>query len=88
MNNEKNKKIWIERVHTNLTLRNRSETTYCNYKSAILRFLNFYDEKTIIKKLKEKDILIYLKKEYLEKEKSAETYKVLPKVCGLTNNMK
>ena len=65
MNNEKNKKIWIERVHTNLTLRNRSETTYCNYKSAILRFLNFYDEKTIIKKLKEKDILIYLKKEYL-----------------------
>ena len=64
MNNEKNKKIWIERVHTNLTLRNRSETTYCNYKSAILRFLNFYDEKTIIKKLKEKDILIYLKKDY------------------------
>ena len=81
MNNEKNKKIWIERVHTNLTLRNRSETTYCNYKSAILRFLNFYDEKTIIKKLKEKDILIYLKKEYLEKEKSAETYNVC--ICSI-----
>lgn len=81
MNNEKNKKIWLEKVHTNLTLRNRSEATYYNYKSAIIRFLNFYDEKTIIKKLKEEDILIYLQQEYIGKEKSAETYNVC--ICAI-----
>ena len=81
MNNEENKKIWLEKVHTNLTLRNRSEATYCNYKSAILRFLNFYDKETIIKKLKEEDILIYLQKEYISKNKSAEIYNVC--ICSI-----
>ena len=35
MNNEKNKKIWIEKIHENLALRVRSEKTYINYKCAL-----------------------------------------------------
>ena len=37
MNNEKNQKIWIEKVHENLILRGRSERTFINYKSVLTR---------------------------------------------------
>ena len=74
MNNEKNKKIWIEKVHENLALRGRSEKTYINYKSALIKFLNCYDENTVIKKLKEEDIIRFLNDEYIKPNKSKNSY--------------
>ena len=53
MNTEKNQKIWIEKVHKNLLLRGRSEKTFENYKSALLRFLKYYDSDTFLEKLKD-----------------------------------
>ena len=63
MNTEKNKQIWVEKVHENLILRGRSDATFTNYKSFLIRFFNFYPKDTNIKKLKEEDIVEYLKKE-------------------------
>ena len=64
MNNEKNQNIWIEKIHENLVLRGRSENTFINYKSSLLRFFKYYDENTNIKKLKETDIVNFLNDEY------------------------
>ena len=74
MNNEKNKKIWIEKVHENLALRGRSEKTYINYKCALIKFLNYYDENIVIKKLKEEDIIRFLNDEYIKPNKSKNSY--------------
>ena len=76
MNNNKNQQIWIEKVHQNLKLRGRSEKTFENYKSALLRFLNHYDSNIIIKELTEEKIINFLKHEYLDKNKHANTYNV------------
>lgn len=76
MNTEKNQELWIEKVHENLILRGRSEKTFDNYKSAIKRFLNYYSENTIIKKLKENDIISFLNGEYLKVNKCRESYNV------------
>lgn len=76
MNNEKNQNIWIEKVHQNLLLRGRSEKTFENYKSALLRFLNYYSSNTIIKNLNEEKIIDFLKYEYLDKNKCPSTYNV------------
>ena len=81
MNTEKNQKIWIEKVHKNLLLRGRSEKTFENYKSALLRFLKYYDSDTNIKKLKEKDIIDFLNYEYLTPNKSQSTYNVA--ICSI-----
>lgn len=81
MNTEKNKQTWIEKVRENLILRGRSEATYINYKSALTNFLNFYPADTNIKKLKEDDIVEYLKKEILNKNKCASTFNVT--VCAI-----
>ena len=40
MNTEKNRIIWINKVHENLNLRGRSERTFDNYKSALNRYYN------------------------------------------------
>lgn len=76
MNNEKNQNIWIEKVHQNLLLRGRSEKTFENYKSALLRFLNYYSSNTIIKNLNEEKIIDFLKYEYLDKNKCPSTYNI------------
>lgn len=81
MNNEKNKEKWIEKVHENLKLRGRSEATYINYKSSLKRFLNFYDEGTNIKKLKENDIVNFLNEEYIKPCKCKSSYNVA--VCSI-----
>ena len=74
MNNEKNQKKWIEEIQTNLKLRGRSEKTFINYKCQIMKFFRFYDESINLKKLKEKDIIDFLNKEYLELNRSKNTY--------------
>lgn len=76
MNTEKNQELWIEKVHENLILRGRSDRTFDNYKSAIKRFLNYYSENTIIKKLKENDIINFLNDGYLKVNKCRESYNV------------
>lgn len=74
MNNEKNKEKWIEKVHENLMLRGRSEKTFINYRCALMKFLNYYDEDTNMKKLKENDIIPFLNDEYIILNKSKNSY--------------
>lgn len=74
MNTEKNQLIWINKIHENLILRGRSENTFINYKSAALRFLDYFDEKTIIKNINENGIIKYLKETILDKKMSCYTY--------------
>lgn len=74
MNTEKNQQKWINEIQKNLQLRGRSNTTYNNYKSALKRFLGYYDEKTNITKLKEQDIISFLDYEYLIPNKCKDSY--------------
>jgi len=74
MNTEKNQLIWINKVHENLILRGRSERTYENYKSVLLRFFKYYDSNTNIKKLKESDIIDFVNDEYIKPNKCKNTY--------------
>lgn len=81
MNTEKNQKIWIEKVHQNLILRGRSENTFDNYKSALIRFLNYYNQNTNIKNLKEENIISFLNDEYIKPGKCKNSYNVA--VCAI-----
>lgn len=81
MNTEQNQKIWIEKVHENLILRGRSEATFINYKSSLLRFFNYYDSNTNIKKLKENDIIDFLNDEFIIPNKCKSTYNIA--VCSI-----
>ncbi len=76
MNTEKNQEIWIEKIHENLKLRGRSEKTFENYKSVIIRFFNYYSSDTNISKLKELDVINFFNYEYIEKNKKKYTYNV------------
>ena len=75
-NTEKNKIKWVEKVKDTLILGGRSEKTFDNYKSHIKRFLNYYDENVEINKLSDEDIVEYVKKNYLELNRCAETLNV------------
>ena len=59
-NSENNKKKWVDKCMDTLKMSGRSEKTRLNYKSALIRFLNFYDEKTNINNLNEEDIINYI----------------------------
>ena len=76
MNTKENQKIWIEKVHKNLILRGRSENTFINYKSVLIRFFNFYDESTNIKLLSEENIIPFFNQQYLIPNKSKYSYNV------------
>ena len=76
MNNEKNKKVWLKKCEETLRMGGRSEITIKNYRYAIIRFLNRYDEKTNISKLTTDDIIKYFKKDFIDKGLSAATYNV------------
>ena len=76
MNTKENQEMWIEKVHENLKLRGRSEKTFTNYKSVLLRFFKFYSSNTNIEKLKEQDIINFLNKEY-----------IIPNKCKLSYNL-
>ena len=81
MNNEKNQNIWIENIRQNLILRGRSENTFINYKSILMRFFKYYDSNTNIKKLKETDIINFLNDEYIKPNKCKSTYNLA--VCSI-----
>ena len=76
MNNEKNKKVWLKKCEETLRMGGRSEVTIKNYRYAIIRFLNRYDEKTNISKLTTDAIIKYFKKDFIDKGLSAATYNV------------
>ena len=76
MNNEKNKKVWLKKCEETLRMGGRSEVTIKNYRYAIIRFLNRYDEKTNISKLTIDAIIKYFKKDFIDKGLSAATYNV------------
>lgn len=76
MNNEKNKKVWLKKCEETLRMGGRSEVTIKNYRYAIIRFLNRYDEKTNISNLTTDDIIKYFKKDFIDKGLSAATYNV------------
>lgn len=76
MNNEKNKKVWLKKCEETLRMGGRSEVTIKNYRYAIIRYLNRYDEKTNISKLTTDDIIKYFKKDFIDKGLSAATYNV------------
>lgn len=81
MNTDENQKIWIEKIHENLILRGRSEHTFINYKSSLLRFFKYYDANTNIKKFKENDIIDFLNNEYLKPNKCKNTYNLA--ICSI-----
>lgn len=74
MNTDENQKIWINKIQENLKLRGRSQRTFDNYKSTIVRFLNYYSDQTVIKNLKEEDIINFLNDEYIKPNKCKNTY--------------
>lgn len=74
MNTDENQKMWINKIQENLKLRGRSQRTFDNYKSTIVRFLNYYSNQTIIKNLKEEDIISFLNDEYIKPSKCKNTY--------------
>lgn len=74
MNTEKNKEKWIHKIKENLELGGRSTNTIRNYTYAITHFLNSYSSKKDISKFKEKQIIEYLKKKYLNIGAKETTY--------------
>lgn len=74
MNTEKNKEKWIKMIKENLELGGRSTNTIRNYTYAINHFLNSYNNKKDISKFREKQIIDYFKKNYLNTGAKETTY--------------
>ena len=74
MNNEKNKKLWLKKCEETLKMGGRSEITVRNYCYAIERFLNSYNNEVKISKLPIDNIIKYFRKNFLDKNLSANTY--------------
>ena len=81
MNTDENQKIWIDKIHDNLILRGRSERTFINYKSALMRFFQYYDSNTDIERLRENDIINFLKEKFIIPNKCKNTYNLT--VCSI-----
>ncbi len=75
-NTKKNQEKWVEKVRYTLELGGKSNRTFDNYKSHIIRFLNFYDENIEINKLSEDDIVDYFRKYYINLNRCAATLNV------------
>lgn len=81
MNTKENKNIWVGKVIDNLRMGGRSERTIENYISAINRFLDYYDTSIDISSLDESNIIDYIKKQFIEKNKSTNTYNM--NICAI-----
>ena len=73
---EKNKSKWVEKVKYTLELGGKSEKTFLNYKSHIIRFLNYHDVNTEINKLSEDKIVDYFRKQYIDLNRCAASLNV------------
>lgn len=67
-------------MENTLRLGGKSEKTILNYSCVIRRFYNFFQKKDI-SKLNEDNILKYIKKKYLDKNCSANTYNM--NICAI-----
>ncbi len=81
MNTDENQKIWINKIQQNLSLRGRSDNTFKNYKSVLLRFFNYYNSSIDIESLKEEDIIKFLNDEYLKPNKCKNSYNLC--ICSI-----
>lgn len=76
INTEKNKKIWVEKIKTIMELGGKSDRTFYNYKSQIIKFLNYYDNSTDFNNIKEEEILSFIKINYLDLNRASDTINV------------
>lgn len=74
MNNEKNKKVWLKKCEETLKMGGRSQITARNYCYAIKRFLDSYPNDIKISNLSVDNIIKYFRKNFLNKNLSANTY--------------
>lgn len=74
MNNEENKKAWLEKCENILRLGGRSDLTIRSYRYSIIRFLNYFDNNTDIAKMNIENIISYFKENFLDKNLAASTY--------------
>lgn len=81
MNNEKNKLKWLKKVEDTMKIGGKSNQTFLNYKSHILRFLNYYDIQINISKINENEIAEYVLENYIKFDRSADTINVC--VCSI-----
>lgn len=75
-NTKKNQEKWVEKVKYTMELGGKSEKTFANYKSHIIRFLDNFDENIEINKLSEDDIANYFRKQYIDLNKCAASLNV------------
>lgn len=75
-NTEKNKDKWVEKVKYTMELGGKSEKTFLNYKSHIIRFLNYHDVNTEMNKLSEDKIVDYFRKQYIDLNRCAASLNV------------
>lgn len=76
MNTQNNQQKWIEKCINIMKMGGKSEYTIINYKCGWNKFFKYYSERTDLSKLTEEDIMIYLKKEFLDKNLAGSTYNV------------
>lgn len=74
------RKEQIQKVIDTLRIGGRSEKTILNYTHAINRFLEYFQD-TEIEQLSENDILEYIKINYLNKKRAANTYNM--NICAI-----
>ena len=74
------RKDLLQKMENTLRIGGKSEKTILNYSCAIKRFYDFFKKKDI-SKLNEENILEYIKKKYLDKSCSANTYNM--NICAI-----
>lgn len=75
-NTKKNQEKWVEKVRYTLEMGGKSDRTYLNYKSHMIRFLNYFDKTTKMDKLSEEKIVDYFKKQYIDLNRCAASLNV------------
>lgn len=73
INTKENKRKWVEKVKTIMLMGGKSEITFNNYRAHINRFLNYYSEKTNFNNIREEEILVFIRKNYLDLKKASST---------------
>lgn len=77
---ENNKKKWLDKVKRTIKIGGKSDSTFANYKSHIIRFLNYFENENI-KKIKEDYIADYILENYVEINKSPSNINVA--ICSI-----